>query len=86
MEDDLLDFSADFWENKLDDEPGIVDNISSKKGISYAIDDYCGFDPVAQWMQTPSQEEGQLPHSAAANGRSERGASPENGQYNYLAG
>lgn len=51
---DVLDFSADFWEQKLDYEPQNVDNIYSKetKGLSYAIDDYCGFDPVMQWMQT----------------------------------
>lgn len=50
--EDVLDFSAEFWEQKLDYEPQNVDNIYSKKGISYAIDDYCGFDPVVQWMQT----------------------------------
>ena len=51
--EDVLDFSADFWEQKLDYEPQNVDNIYSKetKGLSYAIDDYCGFDPVMQWMQ-----------------------------------
>ena len=56
--EDVLDFSADFWEKRLDYEPQNVDNIYSKKGISYAIDDYCGFDPVSQWMQAPSEEEG----------------------------
>jgi hypothetical protein len=50
--EDVLDFSAEFWEQKLDYEPQNVDNIYSKKGISYAIDDYRGFDPVVQWMQT----------------------------------
>jgi hypothetical protein len=50
--EDVLDFSAEFWEQKLDYEPQNVDNIYSKKGLSYAIDDYCGFDPVMQWMQT----------------------------------
>jgi hypothetical protein len=52
--EDVLDFSADFWEQKLDYEPQNVDTIYSKetKGLSYAIDDYCGFDPVLQWMQT----------------------------------
>ena len=50
--EDVLDFSAEFWEQKLDYEPQNVDNIQSKKGLSYAIDDYCGFDPVMQWMQT----------------------------------
>lgn len=53
--EDVLDFSAEFWEQKLDYEPQNVDNIYSKKGISYAIDDYCGFDPVVQWMQTLSE-------------------------------
>jgi len=38
----------------------IVDNIyrETNKGVTYAIDDYCGFDPVSQWMQTPPEEEG----------------------------
>ena len=50
---DVLDFSAEFWENKLDREPQNVDNIyrETNKGVTYAIDDYCGFDPVLQWMQ-----------------------------------
>ena len=56
--EDVLDFSADFWEKRLDYEPQDVDNIYSKKGISYAIDDYCGFDPVVQWMQASEQEKG----------------------------
>ena len=67
--EDVLDFSADFWEKRLDYEPESVDNIYSKKGISYAIDDYCGFDPVAQWVQTPPEEEGQLPAVRASKGR-----------------
>lgn len=52
--EDVLDFSAEFWENKLDREPQNVDNIyrETNKGVTYAIDDYCGFDPVLQWMQT----------------------------------
>lgn len=52
--EDILDFSAEFWENKLDREPQNVDNIyrETNKGVTYAIDDYCGFDPVMQWMQT----------------------------------
>ena len=52
--EDVLDFSAEFWENKLDREPQNVDNIyrETNKGVTYAIDDYCGFDPVMQWMQT----------------------------------
>lgn len=72
--EDVLDFSADFWERKLDLEPESVDNIYSKKGISYAIDDYCGFDPVAQWMQTPPEETGQLPDSGTTEGRGKRRA------------
>ena len=67
--EDVLDFSADFWEKRLDYEPESVDNIYSKKGISYAIDDYCGFDPVAEWMQTSPEEEGQLPAVRASKGR-----------------
>lgn len=70
--EDVLDFSADFWERKLDLEPESVDNIYSKKGISYAIDDYCGFDPVAQWMQAPPEETGHLSDPAPANGRGKR--------------
>ena len=52
--EDVLDFSAEFWENKLDRDPQNVDNIyrETNKGVTYAIDDYCGFDPVLQWMQT----------------------------------
>lgn len=51
---DVLEFSAEFWENKLDREPQNVDNIyrETNKGVTYAIDDYRGFDPVMQWMQT----------------------------------
>jgi hypothetical protein len=51
---DVLEFSAEFWENKLDREPQNVDNIyrETNKGVTYAMDDYCGFDPVLQWMQT----------------------------------
>lgn len=51
---DVLEFSAEFWENKLDRDPQNVDNIyrETNKGVTYAIDDYCGFDPVLQWMQT----------------------------------
>jgi len=67
--EDVLDFSADFWEKRLDYEPENVDNIYSKKGISYAIDDYCGFDPVSQWVQTSPEEEGQLPAVRASKGR-----------------
>jgi hypothetical protein len=67
--EDVLDFSADFWEKRLDYEPENVDNIYSKKGISYAIDDYCGFDPVSQWVQTPPEEEGQLPAARTSKGR-----------------
>lgn len=68
--EDVLDFSADFWEKRLDYEPQDVDNIYSKGGISYAIDDYCGFDPVSEWLQTSSEEEGRLPATRAAKGRS----------------
>jgi len=71
--EDVLDFSADFWEKRLDYEPQNVDNIYSKKGISYAIDDYCGFDPVSQWMQTPSEEGEAIPASSSAKGRKRRG-------------
>lgn len=67
--EDALDFSADFWEKRLDYEPQNVDNIYSKKGISYAIDDYCGFDPVVEWMQTPSEEDGASPSSPAKSGK-----------------
>ena len=71
--EDVLDFSADFWEKRLDYEPQNVDNIYSKKGISYAIDDYCGFDPVSQWMQTPSEEGEAIPASSSTKGRKRRG-------------
>lgn len=67
--EDVLDFSADFWEKRLDYEPQNVDNIYSKKGISYAIDDYCGFDPVSEWVQTSPEETGQLPAVGASKGR-----------------
>ena len=67
--EDVLDFSADFWEKRLDYEPENVDNIYSKKGISYAIDDYCGFDPVSQWVQTPPEEDRQLPAVRTSKGR-----------------
>lgn len=71
--EDPLDFSADFWEKRLDYEPQNVDNIYSKKGISYAIDDYCGFDPVSQWMQTPSEEGEAIPASSPAKSGKRRG-------------
>lgn len=73
--EDPLDFSADFWEKRLDYEPQNVDNIYSKKGISYAIDDYCGFDPVSQWMQTPSEEGEAIPASSPAKSGKRRGKS-----------
>lgn len=71
--EDPLDFSADFWEKRLDYEPQNVDNIYSKKGISYAIDDYCGFDPVVEWMQTPSEEGEAIPASSSAKSGKRRG-------------
>ena len=67
--EDVLDFSADFWEKRLDYEPQDVDNIYSKKGISYAIDDYCGFDPISEWVQTPPEEERRLPATGTSKGR-----------------
>lgn len=69
--EDVLDFSADFWEKRLDYEAESVDNIYSKetKGLSYAIDDYCGFDPVSEWVQTSPEEDRQLPAVGAAKGR-----------------
>ena len=69
--EDVLDFSADFWEKRLDYEAESVDNIYSKetKGLSYAIDDTCGFDPVSEWEQTSPEEEGQLPAVRATKGR-----------------
>jgi hypothetical protein len=72
--EDVLDFSADFWEKRLDYEPESVDNIYSKetKGLSYAIDDYCGFDPVSEWVQTSTEEEGRLPAVGTSKGRSKR--------------
>ena len=73
--EDVLDFSADFWEKRLDYDPQDVDNIYSKKGISYAIDDYCGFDPVSVWVQTPSEEGEALPSSGSAKSRKRRGKS-----------
>lgn len=69
---DMLYFFANFWENKLDEEPQSVDNIYSKKGISYATDDYCGFDTVHVWMQAHADEERQLSNPAPANGRGKR--------------
>ena len=72
--EDVLDFSADFWEKRLDYEPQNVDNIYSKKGLSYAIDDYCGFDPVSEWVQAPSQED-RASSSGSAKGRKRRGKS-----------
>lgn len=74
--EDVLDFSADFWEKRLDYEPESVDNIYSKetKGLSYAIDDYCGFDPVSEWVQTSTEKEGQLPAVGTSKGRSKRRA------------
>lgn len=84
--EDYLDFSANFWENKLDLEPESVDNIYSKKGISYAIDDYCGFDPVSERLQAHADEERQLADPAPANGRDKRRAKTKNGKHNLAAG
>lgn len=74
---DLLDFHADFWERKLDFEPQNVDNIygQDKKGVTYAIDDYRGFDPVSVWMQSSPENETNLPTARAPKGRSQ-GNSP----------
>lgn len=71
--EDVLDFSAEFWEQKLDYEPQNVDNIYSKKGISYAIDDYCGFDPVVQWMQTLPEAGNPISCSGSAQSGKRRG-------------
>lgn len=73
---DMLDFSAEFWENILEKEPLSVDNNSSKKGnLTYAANDYCGFDPVVSlWLQTPAKKERQLTNSSSAKRRSKRRA------------
>ena len=72
---DVLDFSAEFWENKLDREPQNVDNIyrESNKGVSYAFDEYCGFDPVVQWMQAPPEEGGSISCSGSSQSGKRRG-------------
>lgn len=73
--EEVLDFFADFWEKRLDYEPESVDNIYSQeqKGLSYATDDYRGFDPVMQWMQTPSEEGKAIPASSSAQSGKRRG-------------
>ena len=82
--EDVLDFSADFWEKRLDYEAESVDNIYSKetKGLSYAIDDYCGFDPVAQWVQTSPEKEGHLPAVGTPKGR-RKGRAKAKGRKNH---
>lgn len=73
--EDVLDFSAEFWEKRLDYEPENVDNIyrETDKGVTYAIDDFCGFDPISQWMQTPSEEGEAIPASSPAKSGKRRG-------------
>lgn len=75
--EDVLDFSADFWEKRLDYEPQDVDNIyrETDKGVTYAIDDYCGFDPVSVWVQTPSEERETVSASSSTKGRKRRSKS-----------
>ena len=72
--EEMLDFSADFWEKRLDYEPESVDNIYSQeeKGLSYATDDYRGFNPVVQWMQALEQEEGASSTPATNSGGSNK--------------
>lgn len=86
--EDVLDFSADFWEKRLDYEAESVDNIYSKetKGLSYAIDDYCGFDPVSEWMQTsPEEERTSGAGSPHRQRRNKRGAKAKSSKHIALA-
>jgi hypothetical protein len=87
VEEDVLDFSADFWEKRLDTEPDSADNIYSQeqKGLSYASDDFRGFDPVSVWMQTPSDETGEVSHSSAPNRRAKGRAKAKNCKHHSAA-
>ena len=73
---DMLDFSAEFWENKLEYAPLNVDNNSiTNGGLTYAASDYCGIDPFGSiWMQAFREEKGTALAGAgsARSGRNQR--------------
>jgi hypothetical protein len=85
---DMLDFSAEFWENILEFTPPIVDNNSiTNGGLTYAANDYCGIDPFgSEWLQTSSEEAraAMAAISSARSGRNQRRKRTQNSKY-YLA-
>lgn len=84
---DMLDFFAEFWEDLLDREPGKDDIYSSKKGISYATNHYCGLDPVVCGLQTSSGENGiQVPAIRTTKSRRKRGAKAKGRKHNPTSG
>lgn len=82
---DMLDFSAEFWDNMLESAPLNVDNNSiTNGGLTYAATDYCGLDPFGSvWMQAHGKEErSTLAHSGSArSGRNQRRTKNKNRQY-----
>lgn len=82
---DMLDFSAEFWENKLESAPLNVDNNSiTNGGLTYAASDYCGIDPFGSiWMQTLATEKRAKMAGAgsARSGRNQRRAKNKDCQY-----
>lgn len=84
---DMLDFSAEFWEDMLDNEPGKDDIYSSKKGISYATNHYCGLDPVVCGLQTSPSENGiQVSTIGTSKNRRKRGTKTKNRKHHPATG
>lgn len=82
---DMLDFSAEFWENRLESAPLNVDNNSiTNGGLTYAATDYCGLDPFGSvWMQAYGKEKRSALASigSARSGRNQRRAKNKDCQY-----
>jgi len=82
---DMLDFFAEFWENKLESAPLNVDNNSiTNGGLTYAASDYCGLDPFgSKWMQAYGKEERSAlaDTGSARSGRNQRRAKNKKRQY-----
>jgi hypothetical protein len=81
----MLDFFAEFWENKLESAPLNVDNNSiTNGGLTYAASDYCGLDPFgSKWMQAYGKEERSAlaDTGSARSGRNQRRAKNKKRQY-----
>ena len=82
---DMLDFFAEFWENKLESAPLNVDNNSiTNGGLTYAASDYCGLDPFgSKWVQAHGKEKRSAlaDTGSARSGRNQRRTKNKNRQY-----